>query len=253
MNRLLVLTCVGGLTLAFVLGGCKDRKRKTETREDRATVSEDTAGEDAVPPVILTPEQIEAMAALEAEEQFHASLSEEDLFREDFWKEEATPAAIQYLVRAGVDINARDEEGRTSLMRAARSGKDPAVIRELIAHVSNIFDEAHDGTTVLAFIGQNEDLKGSDVHRDLDSWWQNELHYQMALEMEAARKAAEEAAEEVAEEAVEESGEGIGEESGEEGDGEYGIVEPAPVETQELEADADDVEGLEGTDPPPVE
>ena len=60
-----------------------------------------------------------------------------------------TAADVRAAIKAGADVNARNELGVTPLMGAAYSNTNPDVVKALIAAGANVNARAEDGKTVL--------------------------------------------------------------------------------------------------------
>ena len=198
MNRLHTIVIVVSLGSVCMLGGCKEAKRDKATDEAMARAEAEAleeakaeANEREIAELNAMAEASIAEAEAEAakERAYLESLSAEDLLTGSFWPA-ATRKAVEHLVGEGADINARDANGWTPIMWAVKTGKDPDIIMALIALNADFSVEAGDGNTVYTLIAKNDELKDSAVHRDLDSWRQNNLHQKMALERESAQKSA---------------------------------------------------------------
>jgi hypothetical protein len=116
---------------------------------------------------------------------------QEHAFSLKFWQS-ATLNSFKELQSAGVDFKAFDDQGWTPLMYAAVSCIDTDVMTQVIAYSGDLFYRAEDGSSLLTLIRQNETLKNTDLHKNIENWHQNELHYQMALKAEIERKNREE-------------------------------------------------------------
>jgi ankyrin repeat protein len=76
---------------------------------------------------------------------------------------------ITELLKAGADINARDEEGRTALMIAAKYNKDPEVIAVLLKAGADARVKDNSGHTALDWSQGNAKLEGADVYQRLQA------------------------------------------------------------------------------------
>lgn len=116
---------------------------------------------------------------------------QELVFSSQFW-ESATLDSLRELRSAGVDLKTYDDQGWTPLMHAAVSCSDTGVLSEIIAYSGDLFYTSEDGNSLLNLIDQNEILKNTGLHKEILNWHQNELHYQMTLQMEKERQEMEE-------------------------------------------------------------
>lgn len=74
-----------------------------------------------------------------------------------------TPEVVQALIKAGANIHARDENGRTALMWAACGTKRPEVINVLLEAGANTRTKDKDGKKALDFARMNKKLKNEDI------------------------------------------------------------------------------------------
>ena len=76
-----------------------------------------------------------------------------------------TAQQVAEAIKAGADVNAKDNDGWTALMFAAVLNKNPEVITALIKAGADINAKANGGETALDFAKNNDALKGTDVIR----------------------------------------------------------------------------------------
>ena len=86
---------------------------------------------------------------------------------------EATTEAIEALLKAGADVAARDEYGRTPLMYAAMKNKNPEVIEVLLKAGADA--KAHDKEGKIALDHAKENKK---IYKTKVYWKLNELQYE---------------------------------------------------------------------------
>ncbi len=60
-----------------------------------------------------------------------------------------TPAAVRAAIEAGANVNARDDDGETALMRAAEKSSNPEVVAILLRAGANVNARDDDGETAL--------------------------------------------------------------------------------------------------------
>lgn len=118
------------------------------------------------------------------DEETARAQAQAELLTAAFWAE-ATPETVREIVAEGLDLNARDENGWAPIMWAARTSTDPELVETLTAYADFLI-EADDGTTVISLVADNPHLKDSELHRKLEEWQLNEIHYQKMLEMQKA-------------------------------------------------------------------
>lgn len=76
------------------------------------------------------------------------------------------------MIKAKADINARDQNGWTPLMAAARFNSSPAVIEALIKAKANFNARDMSGKTAFDYAEDNPEIKGTPVY-----WKLNDLMY----------------------------------------------------------------------------
>ena len=85
---------------------------------------------------------------------------------------EATPEAIESLLKAGADIEARDKDGETPLIIAARSN-NPEVIEVLLTGGANAKAKNEAGETALDYAKKNKKIYKTKLY-----WKLNDLQYE---------------------------------------------------------------------------
>ncbi len=73
------------------------------------------------------------------------------------------PAAIQILIQAGADVNARGNNGFTPLMLAALGNINPGVLEALLAAGADAKAVSLDGKSAYDYATQNGRIAGTDV------------------------------------------------------------------------------------------
>jgi ankyrin repeat protein len=80
------------------------------------------------------------------------------------------PEMMTMLLEAGIDINARDKNGRTALMWAARNNSNPSVVLTLLEAGADAKLRNSKGNRAIDIAATNEALKGTDAY-----WRLNDL------------------------------------------------------------------------------
>ena len=80
---------------------------------------------------------------------------------------EATPEAIEALLKAGENIEARDKDGRTPLIWAARHNNNPEVIEALLKAGANARAKDKEGKTAVDYAKDNKKIYKTKVYRKL--------------------------------------------------------------------------------------
>jgi tetratricopeptide (TPR) repeat protein len=78
------------------------------------------------------------------------------------------PEVITTLLKAGADLEAQTNDGRTALMLAVRYNKNPEAITTLLEAGANVYTLDSSGRTAVDYAQGNEKLKGSDAYRQLE-------------------------------------------------------------------------------------
>ena len=86
---------------------------------------------------------------------------------------EATPEAIEALLKAGADVAARDKDGKTPLILAAWDNKNPEVIEVLLKAGANAKAKDKKGKTAVDHAKDNEKIYKTKLY-----WKLNELQYE---------------------------------------------------------------------------
>ena len=84
----------------------------------------------------------------------------------------ANPAMMTTLVKAGANIEARTKDGETPLHKAAAFNGNPAVVKFLLGAGADPKAKTADGRTAFDLIQNNKKLKDTDAYRRL-----NDLQY----------------------------------------------------------------------------
>jgi ankyrin repeat protein len=79
----------------------------------------------------------------------------------------SNPDLITALIKCGADVNAREKNGLTALMFAARWGKYPEMITALIGGGANVNLRDEEGKLAIDYASENPDIKNTDVYRRL--------------------------------------------------------------------------------------
>ena len=74
---------------------------------------------------------------------------------------------IRTLLKAGADLNAQDENGKTVLMYAAESNQNPEVITTLLKAGADVKAQDGDGKTAFEYAQDNDGLDSTDAYRQL--------------------------------------------------------------------------------------
>jgi ankyrin repeat protein len=77
------------------------------------------------------------------------------------------PEVVTTLVRAGANLDARNNIGMTPLMAAAGLNKNPEVVVTLLKAGSDAKVKDRAGATALTYAQGNEKLKGTDAYQQL--------------------------------------------------------------------------------------
>jgi len=90
-------------------------------------------------------------------------------YSKDIFKiaKDGTPSEIESAVKAGADVNARDDTGSTLLMLAAQYNTNPEVILILLNSGVNPKVVSPEGKMASDYIQDNEDLKNTKAYQVL--------------------------------------------------------------------------------------
>ena len=80
-----------------------------------------------------------------------------------------TPEEIQSALRAGAEINDRNEDGMSPLMFAAGTNQNPEVISALLYAEADAILQNDSSKTVFDYAKENEDIMGTAAYWELDN------------------------------------------------------------------------------------
>ena len=83
-------------------------------------------------------------------------------------RDSESPAVVQVLLDAGADLNAQAEDGWTPLHFAAGLSKTPEVVQVLLDAGADPKARTKNGQTVFDLIGKNSHLRDTDVYWKLN-------------------------------------------------------------------------------------
>ena len=81
--------------------------------------------------------------------------------------ESGTAQEVEAAIKDGANVNAKDENGETALMYAARSNRNPEVVSVLLENGANASIKDNQGRNAVDFASINSRLKNADVYQQL--------------------------------------------------------------------------------------